>query len=74
MSPSIVVNGRIIGIWSHKEEKNRLTITLSPFEKINKSLSNIIKQQVESLARFIGEKAVEIILYEQEPVSCSSID
>jgi hypothetical protein len=62
VSPSIVVNGRIIGTWSHKEEKNKITITLSPFEKTNRRLANAIKQQAEDLARFIGEKASEVIL------------
>ncbi len=62
ISPSILVNGRIIGTWSFKEDKNRLKITLSFFEKTNKPLLKVIEQQAERLAHFMGRKDSEIIL------------
>lgn len=64
VSPSILVNGRIIGTWSHTEEKNKITITLSFFRETNKPLLSVIERQAESLAHFIGEKGTEIILRE----------
>lgn len=64
ISPSILVNGHIIGTWSHKEEKNKIKITLSLFEKTNKTLLNEIKQQAKKFACFMGENDSEIILHE----------
>ncbi len=43
ISPSILVNGHIIGTWSFKGDKNRLKITLSFFEKTNKPLLKVIE-------------------------------
>ncbi|HEY9206900.1 MAG TPA: winged helix DNA-binding domain-containing protein [Candidatus Methanoperedens sp.] len=60
ISPSILVNGHIIGTWNHKEEKNKIKITLSLFEKTNEPLLDTIKQQAERLAHFIGGKNPEI--------------
>ena len=62
ISPSILANGHIIGTWSHKEEKNTIKITLSLFEKTNEPLLDVIKQQAERLAHFIGGKNPEIII------------
>ncbi|CAG1002952.1 MAG: winged helix DNA-binding domain-containing protein [Candidatus Methanoperedens sp.] len=64
ISPSILVNGHIIGTWSFKADKNRLKITLSFFEKTNKPLLKVIEQQAEKLAHFMGGKEFEIILHE----------
>lgn len=62
ISSSILVNGRIIGTWSFKEDKIRVKITLSFFEKTNKSILNVIEQQAERLAHFMSGKNSEIIL------------
>lgn len=61
VSPAILVNGRIVGTWNHKEENDRITIALSLFEKANKSLGNTIKQQAGKLARFISGKDPDIV-------------
>lgn len=63
--PSILVNGRIIGTWGLKQDKNKFKITLSLFEKTNKTVSKMIEQQAERLAHFMGGKDPEIILQEQ---------
>lgn len=60
ISPSILANGHIIGTWNHKEEKNKIKITLSLFEKTNEL--DTIEQQAERLAHFISGKNPEIII------------
>jgi Winged helix DNA-binding domain len=62
ISPSILVNGRIIGTWGLKQDKNRFKITLSFFEKTNNSILKVIEQQAERLAHFMGGKDSKIIL------------
>ncbi|MFZ3167903.1 MAG: crosslink repair DNA glycosylase YcaQ family protein [Candidatus Methanoperedens sp.] len=64
ISPSILVNGRIIGTWSFKEDKNKFKITLSFFEKTNKPILEVIEHQAERLAHFMGGKDPQIILQE----------
>ncbi|MDL5503538.1 MAG: winged helix DNA-binding domain-containing protein, partial [Candidatus Methanoperedens sp.] len=64
ISPSILVNGRIIGTWSFKKDKNQFKIILSLFEKMNKQILKVIEHQAERLARFMGGKDPEIILQE----------
>ena len=64
ISASILLNGRIIGTWNHKEENNKIKITLSLFERMNKALLNEIRQQAEKLARFMGENDSEITFQE----------
>ncbi len=62
VSPAILVNGRIIGTWSHKEEHDAITLTLSLFEKTDKVRLREIRRNAESLARFIhGSDAVTVV-------------
>lgn len=56
------------------EDKNRLKITLSFFEKTNKPLLKVIEQQAEKLAHFMGGKEFEIILHEPIGLSLSPPD
>ena len=62
IAPSILVNGYIIGFWNHKEEKNKIKVTLSFFEKIDRIILDRIEEQAERLAKFISEKDSEIII------------
>ncbi len=60
ISATITANGHIIGTWSHKEEKNKIKIVLSLFEKTDKYLRTVIGEQAEGLAHFMSEKDSEI--------------
>jgi hypothetical protein len=62
VSPTVLVDGRIIGTWSHKEEKNIITITILLFEKTNKLHLNAIKQQVSEVTGLMGKNDFKIIL------------
>ena len=63
VSPSILLNGQIIGTWGHKAEKGKVRITLSLFEKTDKALLDVIRQEAEKLACFIGGEDYEIVAY-----------
>lgn len=54
VSPTIVINGRIIGTWSYSEANSKISIELSLFEKANKHVMFAIEHQAEKLALFIG--------------------
>ena len=54
ISPVILLDGRVIGTWSHMQAKKRLSIKLAPFDKIPKALSAQIDAECERLSRFLG--------------------
>ncbi|MFQ6088563.1 MAG: winged helix DNA-binding domain-containing protein [Candidatus Methanofastidiosia archaeon] len=62
INPTILVNGFVIGFWNPKEEKNKIKVTLSFFEKINRVILDRIEEQAEKLAKFISDKNSEIII------------
>ena len=60
VTPCILLNGRIIGTWDHKEKNGKVVIGLSVFEKPDKAVATKIMQQAERLSRFIGADRSEI--------------
>lgn len=52
LSPAVLVNGRLIGVWSHKRKGRRLHMTIELFKKISKSVRKRIDKEAKSLARF----------------------
>jgi Winged helix DNA-binding domain len=54
ISPVILLDGRVIGTWSHKRSNKRLSIELEPFDKIPKLLSAQIEAEFERLSQFLG--------------------
>lgn len=56
VSASILVNGRIIGTWSSKDDKDKHRFTLSFFDKVDKKLIDTILANAEKLVGFISEK------------------
>jgi len=52
LSPVVLVNGCVIGVWSHKRRGRRLHITIELFKKISRSIRKRIDKEAKSLARF----------------------
>jgi DNA glycosylase AlkZ-like len=53
ISPVILLDGRVIGTWSHKVTGKKRAITLAPFEKIPKSLGPQIESETERIRNFL---------------------
>lgn len=62
VSPTILLNGQIVGTWSHKAGKGKLNITLSLFEKMDNSLLDIVREEAERLSYFLNGKDHEILV------------
>lgn len=53
--PTIVVNGKVIGIWKRKIEKDNNLIEIELFENQNKSIKSKIKNEAKKLKSFYNK-------------------
>jgi hypothetical protein len=54
VAATILVDGRIVGTWRHKKTKNNITVSISPFQKLEKEDLKEIKNVAEDFGRFLG--------------------
>ena len=54
VSPTILVDGHAVGIWSHNQKKDDLEIHFSPFSKLESDVPSRIKDEAAELGRFLG--------------------
>jgi Winged helix DNA-binding domain len=54
ISPVVLIDGVIAGVWSHKLQGKRLLVNIEPFGKLSKAERAGIKAESESLAGFFG--------------------
>jgi len=50
LSPVVLVNGRVLGVWSHKQKGKRLHITIEPFTKVSRIIHKGIHKEANDLA------------------------
>lgn len=53
ISPVILLDGRIIGIWSYTRRAQRWLLEIAPFEKFSKRLRAQIEEEAASLGKFL---------------------
>jgi uncharacterized protein YcaQ len=54
ISPVLLVNGPIDGVWKHERTGKRLTVTIEPFGKLPKWARTGAEAEAERLAAFLG--------------------
>lgn len=54
ISPVVLVDGEILGVWSYKAEKNKVIISVDAFGKLSKPVRAGIEQEAEGVAKFLG--------------------
>jgi hypothetical protein len=52
ISPVVLINGVVAGVWSHKLQGKRLLVNIEPFGKLSKAERTGIERQAESLADY----------------------
>jgi uncharacterized protein YcaQ len=55
--PTVLVNGRTVGTWKSKREKNHLVVMVEPFEQLASEIYGGLEAEAEDMARFLGVKA-----------------
>lgn len=58
LSPVILVDGRIAGVWSHKRRGRKLDLTMEFFERGSASLREAIEAKAADLGQFLGASSV----------------
>lgn len=56
LHPTLLVDGRLSGVWSKKQRRDTLLLKLEPFEEIDPNLRPILDAEAEDIARFLGLK------------------
>jgi uncharacterized protein YcaQ len=54
ISPVLLVNGRMDGVWKHERKGKRLTVAIEPFGKLPKWARTGAEAEAERLAAFLG--------------------
>jgi Winged helix DNA-binding domain len=54
ISPVLLVNGRMEGVWKHERKAGRVLITLEPFGKLPKWARPELEAEAERVAAFLG--------------------
>ena len=53
VSPVVLVNGQAEGVWSHVQKRDRLEITILPFNKLSPGICSRLKEEASDLGRFL---------------------
>jgi DNA glycosylase AlkZ-like len=53
--PTVLVDGRTVGTWKSKREKNHLVVMVEPFEQLAPKIDEGLKAEIDDVARFLGE-------------------
>ncbi len=54
LSPVLVVDGRVVGVWSHERTGERLIVEVEPFGRPTRAERACLQTEAEALARFLG--------------------
>jgi len=57
LSPVLLVDGRIAGVWSHEVAGGRVAVDVEPFERIGADVKAAVETEAERLAEFLGGSA-----------------
>jgi hypothetical protein len=55
--PVLLVDGRAVGTWKSKRQKNRLEVVVEPFDQLAIQVQQGLQAEVTDLARFLGVPA-----------------
>ena len=59
ISPVVLIDGRIAGVWSHRQRGKTLHVSVEPFGRLSRSHRAAIEEHAESIAEFI-ESSLEL--------------
>jgi len=54
IAPVVLVDGRILAVWNHVREGNRLIVRVRKFEPISRRVITGIREEARDLGRFLG--------------------
>jgi hypothetical protein len=54
LSPVLLVDGRMAGVWSHEPSGDRLVVEIEPFARLSRTIKAGAEAEAEALADFLG--------------------
>lgn len=60
ITPVILVDGHVMAVWKHTQEKNHLLVTVEKFGSMSRSVISAIHEEAQDLSRFLGIPHVEV--------------
>lgn len=54
VSPVLLVNGRMVGVWKHEQQGSTVSVEVEPFEKLPRWVRAAVEVEAERLAEFLG--------------------
>ena len=62
IAPTVLVDGRVAGVWQHTQEGNLLRVKVTPFEPISRRAIAGVKDEARHLGRFLNVHNVDVQL------------
>jgi hypothetical protein len=57
LSPVVLVDGRIAGVWSHEVRGGAVAVAIEPFGRVGREIKAAVEVEVSHLAAFLGGEA-----------------
>jgi Winged helix DNA-binding domain len=57
VSPVVLVDGMVAGVWSHERAGGRLQVTVEPFQRLGSEQQRQLAEQADQLGSFLGAPA-----------------
>jgi uncharacterized protein YcaQ len=54
LSPVVLVDGRIVGVWSHERRGDRIAVEVAPFTPLRGRARAAVEAEADALAEFLG--------------------
>jgi hypothetical protein len=54
LSPVLLVDGRMAGVWSHERAGDQLIVEIEPFARLSRAQKTGVEAEAEALAGFLG--------------------
>ena len=60
ISPVVLVDGRVVAVWEHTRERDRLLLRVTKFGTITRRIAARIVEEAQGLSRFLGIPNVDV--------------
>jgi hypothetical protein len=60
IAPVVLVDGRVLAVWDHKHEGNRLRVNVTKFGSLSRRISAAMRKEARDLGRFLKVPNVDV--------------
>lgn len=57
LHPALLIDGRVVGTWKIKRQKNALRVEVAPFDQLTPEALAGLEDEVMDIARFLSDRA-----------------